>query len=65
MSVTRNILDWCDTKFNEALNEKDDRKAAKKAIASGLVEGFMDAAVILYIPVVIACFVWQNKANKK
>lgn len=65
MGVTRGLIDWCDAKFNEALHETDERKAARKALASGAVEGFMDAAVLLYIPVVIACYVWQAKADKK
>jgi hypothetical protein len=65
MGVTRALINWCDTKFEEALHEEDGRKAGNKAFASGVVEGFMDAAVLMYIPVVIACYVWQNKANKK
>ena len=65
MGIARSLINWCDTKFNEALHEEDDRKAARKAVASGAVEGFMDAAVLMYIPVVIACYVWQSKANKK
>lgn len=65
MGVTRKLIEWCDTKFNEALEEEDERKAYGKAITSGAVEGFMDAAVIMYIPVLIACYIWQGKANKK
>ena len=65
MGVARCLIDWCDTKFNEALHEEDDRKAGKTAFASGAVEGFMDAAIVMYVPVLIACYVWQYKANKK
>lgn len=65
MGVTRMLIDWCDTKFEEALDENDGRKAGKKAFASGFVEGFMDAAIVMYIPVVIACTIWQHKATKK
>lgn len=65
MGVARSLINWCDTKFNEALHEEDDRKAGKKAFASGAVEGFMDAAIVMYVPVLIACYVWQYKANKK
>ena len=65
MGVTRKLINWCDTKFDEALYEEDDRKAGGKAFASGFVEGFMDAAVVMYIPVVIACYIWQAKATKK
>ena len=65
MGVARYLINWCDNKFNEALDEEDDRKAGGKAFASGAVEGFMDAAIVMYIPVVIACYVLQHKANKK
>lgn len=65
MGVTRTLIEWCDTRFEEALHEEDDRKAGRKAFASGAVEGFMDVAVVLYIPVLIACYVWQAKATKK
>lgn len=63
--IARSMIEWCDTKFKEALHEEDDRKANKKAFASGAVEGFMDAAIVMYVPVLIACYVWQYKANKK
>ena len=65
MGVTRNLIDWCDKKFDEALHEEDERKSSAKAFASGAVEGFMDAAILLYVPVLIACYIWQGKANKK
>ena len=65
MGVARKLIDWCDKTFDEALCEQDERKAYKKSLASGVVEGFMDAAIMMYIPVVIACYIWQDKANKK
>ena len=65
MGIARSLIEWCDNKFNEALEEQDERKAGKKAFASGAVEGFMDAAVLMYIPLVVACYVWQHKAEKK
>ena len=65
MRVARTLINWCDNKFNEALNEKDDRKGNAKAFLSGAVEGFVDAAIIMYIPVTIACYIWKAKATKK
>ena len=65
MGIARALMDWCDKTFEEALIEDDDRKGQRKAFASGAVEGFMDAAVIMYVPVVIACYIWQHKATKK
>lgn len=64
MSVTRKLINWCDTKFDEALHEENDRKANAKAFASGAVEGFMDAAIVLYVPVVIMCHYYMNKTKK-
>lgn len=65
MGLTRNLIDWCDTKFLEAVACPDKRKSSAKAFASGFVEGAMDAAVMMYIPVTIACWIWRNKATKK
>lgn len=65
MGIMRGIIEWCDNKLNEALEEEDDRKAYRKAAASGAVEGFCDAAIIMYVPVVIACYVYQHKLAKK
>lgn len=63
--LTRTLIDWCDTKFEEALHEEDDRKAYRKSFVSGAVEGFMDAAILMYVPVVIGCYVYKAKLNKK
>lgn len=65
MGIMRRIIDWCDDKMDDAYEEVDDRKAGGKAFASGFVEGFCDAAVIMYVPVLIACYYWQAKAAKK
>lgn len=59
--VTRKLTNWCDTKFDEAVKED----CGRKAFMSGVVEGFMDAAIIMYIPVTIAAYIWQAKATKK
>ena len=65
MGVARGLINWCDKTFGEALHEEDDRKGMRKAVASGAVEGFMDAAIVMYIPVLIACFVYKNQSTKK
>ena len=65
MGVARGLIKWCDKTFKDALHEEDERKAYGKAFASGAVEGIMDAAIVMYIPVLIACCVWKDKANKK
>ena len=65
LNVTRKLIDWCDTKFEEALHEEDDRKAARKACLSGAVEGFVDGAGLMYVPLVIGCYVYKAKLKKK
>ena len=65
MNVTRVLINWCDKRFNDALDEEDERKANVKAFTSGAVEGFMDAAIVWFVPVLISCFVYKHKAAKK
>lgn len=65
MGVMRSIVEWCDKKMEAACTETDERKAYNKAFASGFVEGACDAAVVLYVPLLIACYVWKAKATKK
>ena len=65
MGVARKILKWCDNEFDEALHEPSNTKAGRKAFTSGLVEGFIDASIVLYVPALIICYAWQCKATKK
>lgn len=65
MDVTRRLIKWCDTKFSEALHEEDDRRANAKAFASGAVEGFMNVAVVLYLPLLVTCYYYKCKSAKK
>lgn len=61
MGVTRKIINWCDNKYDEAVREDSGRKA----FISGVVEGFVDGAIVLYIPVCIAKYIWKKKALEK
>lgn len=65
MGIARQVLKWCDDTFVESLREPDDKKAMRKASASGFVEGIIDGAVIMYPFVLIACCVYKNKLDKK
>lgn len=65
MGITRRLINWCDKKFEDALHEPDDRKSTRDAAVSGFVEGVIDGAVIMYVPVLIACCVYKHMANKK
>lgn len=63
--IMRGIIDWCDKKYKESFEETDDRKSMKKAALSGFVEGLGDGAIIMYVPLVIACFIYQAKLKDK
>lgn len=63
--IMRSIINWCDNKMEEAFEEVDDRKGMNKCAASGFVEGLCDGAILMYVPLVVACFVYQAKLNKK
>ncbi len=65
LNVTRKLIGWCDTKFDEALHEEDNRKGARKAFVSGAVEGFMDTAILMYVPLVISGYIYKAKLKKK
>lgn len=63
--IMRSIIKWCDNKMDEAIVEEDERKSMHKATASGFVEGFCDGALLMYVPLVVACFVYQAMLAKK
>lgn len=63
--IARSIIDWCDDKLNEAFHEEDERKGMQKAFVSGAVEGLIDAAIMMYVPLTVACFIYQAKLKKK
>lgn len=63
--IMRSIIEWCDNKMDEAIVEDDDRKGMQKAALSGAVEGFCDGALLMYVPLVVACFVYQAMLAKK
>ena len=65
MGVMRKIIDWCDDTMGVAYAEESDLKGGAKAFASGFVEGFCDAAVVMYVPVLIGCYIWKKKALEK
>ena len=65
MRVARTLVKWCDNKYNEALVEPNKRKSGVKAFTSGAVEGFMDAAIVMYIPVLIMAYVALGKTKNK
>jgi hypothetical protein len=59
----RSILAKADEIYDN-IDENNDKHPYLKAFGCGAVEGFMDAAVMMYIPVLIGAFYWKIKANK-
>lgn len=49
MGIMRKIINWCDNTMDAGCSENKPHKV----FASGFVEGFCDAAVVLYIPLVV------------
>lgn len=60
-NVARKLIDWSDKKYDEAIREDK----GYKAFISGMAEGFADASIVLYVPVVIAFALWGHEAMKK
>lgn len=65
MNLMRKIIDWRDETYIDAVHNPDDPKARRKANLAAFIEGAGDGAVLMYVPVVIACYIWQHKATKK
>ena len=61
--MVRQILKWRDKKFEE-LDETNDKYAYAKAFGLGAIEGWIDASVLMYVPVLIACYYWKSKSKK-
>ena len=61
MGVTRRLLEISDRKYKEALVENK----GGKAFLSGAIEGFMDAAIVMYVPICAAVWISEIKNAKK
>lgn len=60
----RGILAKVDDIFDN-IDMENDKHPLLKAFGCGAVEGYMDAAIVMYIPVLISAFYWKHKANNK
>ena len=61
MDVTRRLINWCDKKYDEAFREGK----GHKVFVIGMVEGYANAAIMLYVPLLICCALWKHEAMKK
>ena len=65
MRVAKTLVKWCDKTYDEAVVETNSLKGGAKAFASGAVEGFIDAAIVMYIPVLIMSYAALSKNKTK
>lgn len=63
--LTRELLNWADKKYEEAMETTDERESMRKASVSGFVEGCVDGAVLAYPILLVACLVYQHKLKNK
>ena len=63
-TLTERLLDWNNEKFDE-IDATKDKHPNLKAAGTGAVKGYIDAAVIMYIPALILVYYWKHKATKK
>ena len=53
--LARTLLEWCDNKNREAVQENQVNKAIGKTAISGAVEGFVDGTVAVGLICVAIC----------
>ena len=63
-SIVKKVLDWNEEKIDE-IDVTEDKHPYLKAFGHGAIDGFVDAAVLMYIPVLIAAYYWKRKAEQK
>lgn len=64
MNSIRKILGWTEETMNQ-LDLETDKHAYAKAFGLGCIDGFIDSAVIWYLPLIVLCYYWKGKAEKK
>lgn len=62
--LVKKILDWTEEETTN-LDPTNDSKACIKAFGLGAIEGLIEGAVLMYVPVLIAAYSWKRKATKK
>lgn len=63
-SIIHMVLDWTEKTMNE-LNPETDKHTYVKAFGLGCIEGLIDGAVFWYLPLLVLCYYWKGKAEKK
>lgn len=64
MGSTKKVLNWTDKKFEEIVDNPDEKHPNLKAFGLGAIEGVIDGAVIAYPILLVGCFVAAKKLKK-
>lgn len=64
MSITKEIHKWTDKEMEKIMYDENVKHRGLKALGLGMVEGFIDGAVIAYPILVAGCIYWRKKAGK-
>ena len=64
MSITKQVHKWVDKEMDKIMYEEDVKHRGLKALGLGMVEGFIDGAVIAYPMLLAGCIYWRKKAGK-
>lgn len=64
MSITKQVHKWVDKEMDKIMYEEDVKHRGLKAVGLGMVEGFIDGAVIAYPILLAGCIYWRKKAGK-
>ena len=63
-SIIHKILGWTEETMNQ-LDPETDKYAYAKAFGLGCIDGLIDSAVLWYVPLIVLCYYWKGKAEKK
>ena len=64
MSITKQIHKWTDKEMEKIMYDENVKHGGLKALGLGMVDGFIDGAVIAYPILLAGCIYWRKKAGK-
>lgn len=64
-SIAREILKWTDKETDKVLYDENTKHRGLKAVGLGMIEGFVDGAIVAYPILLAGCIYWRKQARKK
>lgn len=64
-SIARGILKWTDKEMDKVLYDENTKHKGLKSVGLGMLEGFVDGAIIAYPILIAGCIYWRKQAEKK